>query len=285
MKANPSKRTSVIVAIILAAGCAPALAQETADFFKANCASCHTIGGGRLTGPDLKDIGKRRDRAWLASFIADPKAVIDGGDAYAAKILEEARGVVMPTLPGLDKARVEALIALIDEESKKEKSAFAGSQVSDRPLTAKDVATGRGIFFGTVGLKNGGPACIACHTVSEVGSLGGGRLAPDLTAVFERYQGRKTLATWLAAPATPTMAALFKGQPLEPEEVLALVAFFNTTMRQPAQDASSAQLSFVLIGIVGALILLGLFEAVWHGRFRAVRRPLVHESKLENTHE
>jgi hypothetical protein len=31
-----------------------ASAQEAADFFQQNCASCHTITGGRLTGPDLK---------------------------------------------------------------------------------------------------------------------------------------------------------------------------------------------------------------------------------------
>lgn len=42
-----------------------AAAQDAADFFRQNCVSCHTIGGGRLTGPDLKDVLTRKDRAWL----------------------------------------------------------------------------------------------------------------------------------------------------------------------------------------------------------------------------
>lgn len=40
-------------------------AQETADYFRQNCTSCHTIGGGRLTGPDLKDVEGRKDSDWL----------------------------------------------------------------------------------------------------------------------------------------------------------------------------------------------------------------------------
>ena len=33
--------------------------------FKTKCAACHTIGGGKLVGPDLKEVTTRRDDAWL----------------------------------------------------------------------------------------------------------------------------------------------------------------------------------------------------------------------------
>jgi mono/diheme cytochrome c family protein len=36
--------------------------QEAADFFRQNCISCHTVGGGRLTGPDLKNVTQRKER-------------------------------------------------------------------------------------------------------------------------------------------------------------------------------------------------------------------------------
>src|SRR5262249_2147663 len=39
-----------------------AMAQEAADFFRQNCVSCHTVGGGRLTGPDLKNVTQRKER-------------------------------------------------------------------------------------------------------------------------------------------------------------------------------------------------------------------------------
>src|SRR5690606_25166640 len=152
-----------------------AAAQETAGFFRRNCVRCHTIGGGRLTGPDLKNVIQRKDRAWLIEFMVSPQSMLDRGDPYARTLLEEARGVVRPMIAGLDRARAEALLDLIETESKAEKSQFAGTQVSSRPLTAADVAEGRRILRGERKLAAGGPSCLGCHTLRGLGGLGGGR--------------------------------------------------------------------------------------------------------------
>ena len=83
------------IGIAAALGAQAAFCQEAADYFRQNCTSCHTIGGGRLTGPDLKDVTQRKDRQWLARFILDPGGVIAGGDAYAAAFnLRDARARV-----------------------------------------------------------------------------------------------------------------------------------------------------------------------------------------------
>jgi mono/diheme cytochrome c family protein len=274
-------RLSLLLLLLLCC-LTPLAAQQPADDYRQNCISCHTIGGGRLTGPDLKDVTKRKDRAWLTKFIIDPKAMFDAGDPYALKILQESRNIPMPTLPGMTKARAEALLDLIEEESKKEKSVFAGVQLSDRPFTDADVQTGHTMFIGTRALKHGGPSCISCHTVQGLGGFGGGTLAPDLTTVFERYQGRKTLSAWLSAPATPTMQSLFKQHPLEAEEILSLVAYFQHTLQRNPQDVSTTRLNFILIGLAGTLVVLGLFDVVWNKRLRSVRRRLVQERQLEN---
>lgn len=277
---------------MLIAGCAMlalppagAVAQEAADFFKQNCVSCHTIGGGRLTGPDLKNVAERKERSWLVQFMVDPKAKIDAGDPYALQIQKESRGAVMPTIVGMSTARVEGLFDLILAESKLEKSRFAGVQLSDRPFTPNDVETGRMLFLGTIAQKSGGPSCISCHSVNGLGGFGGGTLAPDLTTVFERYQGRKTLSIWLSAPATPTMNAVFKTQPLDPEEIIALAAFFQHTLKRAPEDASTARLNFLLLGLGGMIVLLAVFDVVWHKRFRAVRRPLLEKRRSEIIHE
>jgi mono/diheme cytochrome c family protein len=262
-----------------------AKAQDSAIDYRQNCMSCHTIGGGRLTGPDLKNVAQRKDRAWLTAFIQDPKSIIDAGDAYAQELLKASRGVMMPTLTGMTRARAEALLALIDAESKLEKSQFAGVQISERPFTPRDIEVGHGLFMGTVPLKNGGPSCMSCHTVQGIKLFGGGTLAPDLTTVFERYQGRKTLSTWLSAPATPTMQSVFKKQALEGEEILALVAYFQSTLARNPEDVSSERLNFILIGLAGALLAMGLFDVIWNKRLRTVRRALVQERKLEAVHE
>lgn len=264
--------------ILWLAACAvgsPLEAQEAADFFRQNCISCHTVGGGRLTGPDLKGVLTRKDREWLVRFVLNPQAMMDQGDPYALKLRQESRDVVMPTISGLDRARAEALLTLIEAESKLEKSQFAGLQISDRPFTAADIDQGRRLFTGAQRLANAGPACISCHTARDLGGLSGGRLGPDLTRVFERLQGRKNLAAWLTAPATPTMSPIFKRYALTPEEILPLIAYFEHEARGGGADASAAPLVFFLIGLAGAALALVLFDQAWKERFRSVRKALV----------
>ncbi len=170
---------------LLFCGSAHAWGQDTAAFFKQNCTSCHTIGGGRLTGPDLKDVTSRRDHAWLVQFLQSPKAMIDSGDPYALKLQQEARGVVMPNIAGMNPQQAQELLDMVTAESKLPRSQFAGVQISDRPLTAQDVAKGKLVFLGEQRLSGGGPACMSCHTIKGLTLLGGGRLGPDLTRVYE----------------------------------------------------------------------------------------------------
>jgi mono/diheme cytochrome c family protein len=250
-------------------------AQEAADFFQQNCASCHTIGGGRLTGPDLKDVEKQKDRAWLERFVQNPKAVLDSGDPYALQLQQGARGVVMPTFPGMTPQVAKSLLDLIEAESKLAKSRFAGVSISDRPFTAADVAMGLQLFGGARKLNQAGPPCISCHTVGTIRGLGGGRLGPDLTLVYERLGGRKAVGTWLSAPATPTMQAVFRKHPLESEEILPLLAVFEDASRQSQPADSSAQLNFFLAGFAGVSLSLALMGWIWRGRFRSVRRALL----------
>ncbi len=254
---------------------AVAHAQDTPDYYRANCMNCHTIGGGRLTGPDLKDVSKRKDAEWLIGFMQNPRAVVDSGDAYAAKILEESRGVVMPTVPGMTRYRAEQILKLIEAESKLEKSQFQGIRISNKPFTPADREAGRNIFIGTQPLKKGGAACNACHSIHDLTALGGGQLGPDLTHVYERLKGRQSLSAWLMAPATETMQPIFRNRPLEAEEIHALTAYFEDAARHSEADASVSRMAFLLLGLGLAAAVVFLFDFVWKGRFHSVRRPLV----------
>ncbi|MFZ1729836.1 MAG: cytochrome c [Bacteroidota bacterium] len=285
MKAAQAFLISIVIALMSAALGPDCRAQSAADDFRQNCISCHTIGGGRLTGPDLKNVEQRKDRAWLVRFIGDPAAVIASGDAYALKLKDEARGTIMPTLPGMTSKRLEAILDLVAEESKLEVSNFKGIQINERPFTAQDIVDGRAYFTGTRELLNGGPSCISCHTTNDIGGLGGGLLGPDLTAVFERYEGRRTLSTWLSAPALPTMKAVFGNHSLTADEVLALVAYFEKELQRSPRSSGTARLNFILIGLGGAIVCLGLFDVFWKKRFRAVRRPMVASMRRKTTED
>jgi len=267
-----------IVAVVLAIGVSSnALGQDTPDYYRANCMNCHTIGGGRLTGPDLKDVGKRKDAEWLILFMQNPKAVVDSGDAYAAKLVEETPGgAIMPVLPGMTRYRAEQILKLIEAESKLEKSQFQGIKVSNKPFTDADRAAGHAIFTGARKLTNGGAACNACHSMHDLSALGGGHLGPDLTLVYERLKGRKSLSAWLTAPATETMQPIFKNRPLEAEEIHVLAAYFEDAAKYSEADASVSRMTFLLLGLALAAGTIFLFDVLWKGRFHSVRRPLVN---------
>ncbi len=274
-----------LVGALMVLGAFPlvASAQETAAYFKQNCYSCHTIGGGRLVGPDLKDVSNRKDRDWLVRFILNPQAMIDRGDPYAKQILEEARGVVMPPVAGLSRDRADQILDFIEVESALEKSQFEGMKFSDRPFTPADVALGHALFTGREKFKKGGPPCISCHTVRGLTLLGGGRLGVDLTKVSERIGGRKPLSAWLVSPATVTMQPVFRNNPLDAEEILPLVAYFEDAAKQSGDDDSVAPLAFFLMGLAGMVLVLGLFDVIWKNRFRGVRRPLVAGGEMRTS--
>jgi len=273
---------ATLLAGLALAGVAPAQtpSSETYEYYERNCKSCHTIGGGRLAGPDLKGTLDRKDREWMTAFLLNPKAVIDSGDGYAQQIFRESRGVYMPTPPGIDRALAGRLLDLIEIESKAETSRFAGLQLSDRPLTEEDARRGRALFEGRLAFASGAPACFACHDVHGAPGFGGGRLGPDLTAVHARMEGRDALAAWLSAPPSAVMAPVYRATPLDGEEVLALVAYLKQVSESGALEAAGGRLGFLLGGFGLAAVLLVLFDLLWSGRYRATRRPLIEKRLL-----
>ncbi|GBC80289.1 hypothetical protein HRbin09_01524 [bacterium HR09] len=273
-------KSLAVLMVLWASGLGAAEVPEAAQDFRLNCMSCHTIGGGRLTGPDLKDVEARKDRAWLVRFIQNPKQMLDSGDPYALRLRDEARGVIMPTLPGMTKERAERLLDLIAAESKLERSQFAGLIIPETPFTPEDVAKGKALFLGSLRAQEGGPPCLSCHSAAGLSGFGGGRLGPDLTLAFERLGGRKGLAQWLSAPATPTMQSLFGKKPLASPEVLAVVAFLEDAAKRGGQVRAETPLEFFLVGVGGVVLVLWVFGAVWRFRFRAVRAPLVRKASL-----
>jgi cytochrome c2 len=253
----------------------PAGAQTPQEFFQQYCVACHTIGGGRRVGPDLKDVTRQKDREWLEHFIQNPKAVIDSGDAYAVQLRRQANGIIMPTIPGLTPQMADGLLNLIEAESKSSSSRFGGVKVPEQVFTAEDRRIGAQIFYGNRKLSKGGPPCMSCHTLGSVTGLGGGRLGPDLTLVFQRLGGRVAVGSWLSAPATPTMQSVFRSHPIQPDEIQPLLALFDDAAKRLQPAGSATQVNFFLLGFTGAALGLALMGWIWRKRIRSVRRSLV----------
>ena len=89
---------AVIVVFGLAAGAAPGAgaAPQAGDPAKGEkiyatampkCSFCHKIGtaGGKV-GPDLSTVGVKRDAAWLAKYLVNPKIVDPKNKMAAVKV-------------------------------------------------------------------------------------------------------------------------------------------------------------------------------------------------------
>ncbi len=96
---------------------APAAGGDAAAgkaLFNANCAACHKLDA-KMTGPALRGVAERRDRAWLGKWIRDSKGLIASGDADAIKIFEEFSKVAMTAFPQLSDADIDNILAYTSE--------------------------------------------------------------------------------------------------------------------------------------------------------------------------
>lgn len=255
---------------------APARAQDPATFFRQHCAACHTIGGGRLVGPDLKGVTKRKDRTWLVKFLQDPSAMIASGDPYATELKQQAHGIVMPTIPGMTPELANALLDLIEAGGPSAHGSALPAARSQRPFTSQDITFGTELFLGERRLANGGPPCVSCHSLGAMGGLGGGRLGPDLTNAFDRLGGRRGLGTWLSSPPTTTMQSIFGAHALKPDEIHALLAVINAAGTRSRPPGRSSIFIFLAWGLGGMLVSLVVLQIAWRGRLRSVRRSIIH---------
>lgn len=243
-------------------------AQNTGEeLFKTACASCHTIGKGRLVGPDLTGVYNKRSTEWLIEFIRSSQSMIKSGDPDAVAIFEEYNRVPMPDNPFND----EQISGIIDYiKSADQPSPVSGPAdtlaVADSGAVAPDtapavytfemVAYGDSLFRGTARFLNGSIPCISCHNIMGRNFLGGGRLAIDLDTSYSRL-GHAGVQAILTNPPFPAMRAAMPGA-LTDEELESLLALLQTVNQKSPLYTTPTKggLSFFMIGFVIAILLL-----------------------------
>jgi len=249
-------------------------AQDGEALFKQTCSACHTIGKGKLVGPDLKGVNTKRSEAWIISFVKNAQTF--GEKDADAKAMIAEYGYPMPSQTISD-ADIKAIISHIEANSPTEAAettteAVPVEEVKQDPAldpanaSQEDILAGIMLFSGEHRLENGGPSCITCHNVQHGDLIAGGLLAKDLTKVYERL-GAAGINGMLSAPPFPAMAASYKDSPLTEKEIFQLSAFFNdaavNTVYQPQRTYNDNLLLYgggVAFIIIASIILLMFIE-------------------------
>ena len=102
--------------------------QPGQTLFKQMCAPCHTIGGGRHVGPDLKGVADRRSHDWLVDFIMSPANMLAREDPDALALAASFPGVTMPSL-GLGKTTAEDVISYLRNEASRSSAIVQSSNM------------------------------------------------------------------------------------------------------------------------------------------------------------
>ena len=254
------------------------LPSQGQDIYQRICSACHTIGGGKKVGPDLTGATSRRDPEWLVRWIQEPDKMLAEGDSHAMQLKQEHGDFPMPNY-GLSEEQAKGLITFIAAKSGDDLPTSltqSGESEEKTPSVAKpaapagDFEMGKKLFEGQKPFENGGPACISCHTTSDVSGLGGGTLGPDLTKVNSRFGA---ITPPLVNVSFPTMRGVFSEKKILGEEATHLTAYFAKT--QVKDEKPSMDFTISLISIGGFILLYILTHLIWRKRLTGVRIPLV----------
>lgn len=80
------------------------------ELFNSLCAACHKLDA-KSTGPMLRGVADKHDRAWLYKWIHNSSEMIKSGDAAAVKLFNENNKSVMTAFPQLSEGDIDNILA------------------------------------------------------------------------------------------------------------------------------------------------------------------------------
>ncbi|MBL7648037.1 MAG: cytochrome c [Candidatus Hydrogenedentes bacterium] len=245
----PAESTPATVAAE-AAPEAVAPVDAAAAAYAMKCMGCHTIGGGVLSGPDLKN---------AATY--PRQTVLDGikrMEKNVGPISEEDLTMLADFLLAPDAA------ARIDAHRQQVQLREAAS------MAPPNAELGRALFTGRTAFANGGAACAACH---QAGGRGG-NLAVSLEDAFTRL-GAQPLQATTEAPGFPVMRAIYTPLPVTKQEAMHVVKYLEEVSATPAPPA---RLPMHLAGIGGTALVLVLLGKSTAKRVAGTRARMVADA-------
>ncbi|MFQ5549951.1 MAG: c-type cytochrome [Gemmatimonadales bacterium] len=252
-------------------------ASQGRETFTTSCSPCHTVGGGRLVGPDLLGVADRRDEAWIIEFVQHSQRLVGDGDPDAIAIFEEFNQIPMPDQP-LSDDDVRAVLAYIREGSTAQVAPAGPIQATD-----EQVALGGNLFQGKARFANDGPTCNSCHHVANDAVTGGGSLARELTDVHSRL-GDPGIRAILGSPPFPVMRRAYRDRPLTDAEVVALAGFLRRADEERSLQEGRDYGSMLFgTGVLGVFVLLGVYSLVWRNRSMGSVNQSIYDRQTTST--
>ncbi|MBK6285386.1 MAG: c-type cytochrome [Draconibacterium sp.] len=231
------------------------------------CAACHTIGKGRLVGPDLSRVYEKREQDWLIKYIRSSQKMVKEGNPDAVALFKEFNQIPMPD-NNLSDNEIISIIDFIKATDSKESGTATTTtitevQKTDTLTTASFVFSndllkrGKALFYGYEKFSNGAPSCIACHNIIDESLIGGGKLSFDLTKSYSKLSAAG-IGAILANPPFPVMNVALNNKKLTDEEILAITALLQFIDQRNTENSQTSDNNFIflLMSFVVAMLLI-----------------------------
>lgn len=208
--------------------------DKTAEYFFYRCAGCHTIGGGNLSGPDLKPSTQWSDE--------DLKSGI--------KKMEKNTG---PMTDLEIKQLVDFLKDInVNQRLSKQKQKIEEGMRAQLPPPSFE--KGKMLFQGQISLTNHGPSCFTCHQFAGEG----GSLGPDLTMIKERASGI-VLQSSIENSKYKIMRAIYEKHKITAEESQHLAEFLSHPEKVNKRFAPTV----ILVKVLASISFIVFFCLMW----------------------
>lgn len=271
--------SAIVTVILIITSFISASSQNIGETtFKQVCAACHTIGKGRLVGPDLANADQRLSEEWIIKFVKSSQSVIQSGDKYADSLFQAYNHAIMPDQPTFTDDQIKEIIAYIQVNSSASETATSGSG-----NVPGNIQRGQDLFIGNIRFTNNGPTCNSCHNVNMKGFTSGGVLAKDLTQAVTRLSadGVKGIITGMPFPQ---MKQSYNNKALTEQEINDLTAFLKQADEVAAtQETNNIGTNMLWGGIGGAALLLILFSFFWIKRKQRTVNYSIYKRQIKST--
>jgi len=255
------------------------------------CRACHTVGEGRLVGPDLINVTKRRTEEWLISFIKSSQAKIKSGDPDAVALFNEYNQIIMPD-QNLNDGQIRNILNYIAGIKVDKTKTFSEAEqfklqnsggLNLGVLRAEDFVQARKLFSGDIRLINNGPACISCHNVVDDNLISGGLLAKDLTTAYSRLGGEMAVNSIITNPPFPVMAAAYAKHTITKDEAFLLTAYLYKANKDSIFQwtQKNYQSTFLKNGLITAVALFATSGILWWNRKRKSVNHFIYKRQLK----
>ncbi len=102
-------------------------AAKGKELFNTLCAACHKLDA-KATGPALRGVADKHDRAWLQKWIRNSSEMIKAGDPVAVKLFAENNNSVMTPFPQLSDADIDNILAYTSQPKEEAAAPASGAQ-------------------------------------------------------------------------------------------------------------------------------------------------------------